>query len=42
MEGFTVILVMALLLLILDIAAVTLGVDSRGSFVDEHFRPSVG
>jgi hypothetical protein len=40
MEGFTILLVMAFLLLILGVAAVAFGVDSRESFVDDCFRPS--
>jgi hypothetical protein len=40
MDGFLILLVMALALLILDMAAVAFGVESRESFVDERFRPS--
>jgi hypothetical protein len=42
MEGFLILLGMAALLLILDVAAVARGAKSRESFMDERLRPSVG
>ena len=40
MDGFLILLVMPLALLVLDVAAVAFGAESRESFVDERFRPS--
>ena len=42
MEGFMMLLGLAFLLLILDVAAVAFGAESRESFVDERFRPTSG
>ena len=39
MEGLTLILAIMFLILVLDLAAVAFGVESRGSFIDER-RPS--
>lgn len=40
MEGFIILLGPAALILILDVAAVVCGAESRESFMDERLRPS--
>jgi hypothetical protein len=40
MEGFTILSALAFLILVLDVAAVAFGVESRESFIDERRRPS--
>ncbi len=40
MDGFLILLTTVFALLVLDVAAVAFGAESRDSFVDDRLRPS--